>query len=217
MYYGWRVVGSAFIAQLFVVGFFTYAVSLLVEPIRSEFGVSLEQVMYSLTAATFVGLFMQPIGGILIDRYSVRTLMAIGALLYALGLYAAANSASLVQYIVFFALTMAIANAMVGSLSASAVISRWFTASRGRALGIAAIGTSVGGVIIPALISYWLGSVGWRGALENLALAVLVIVLPVVIIGIRSHPADVALMAEPSPAGVAQAKDEVLDMAGILR
>ena len=94
MYYGWRVVGSAFIAQLFVVGFFTYAVSLLVEPIRSEFGVSLEQVMYSLTAATFVGLFMQPIGGILIDRYSVRTLMAIGALLYALGLYAAANSAS---------------------------------------------------------------------------------------------------------------------------
>lgn len=217
MYYGWRVVGSAFIAQLFVVGFFTYAVSLLVEPIRSEFGVSLEQVMYSLTAATFVGLFMQPIGGILIDRYSVRKLMATGALLYALGLYAAANSASLIQYIVFFALTMAIANALVGSLSASAVISRWFTASRGRALGVAAIGTSVGGVIIPALISYWLGSVGWRGALENLALAVLVILLPVVIIGIRSHPIDVALMAEPSPSGTVQARDEELDMRGILR
>ena len=43
MFYGWRVVGSAFVAQMFVIGFFSYAVSLLVPPVRAEFGVSLEQ------------------------------------------------------------------------------------------------------------------------------------------------------------------------------
>ncbi len=217
MYYGWRIVGSSFVAQLFVVGFFTYAVSLLVEPIRAEFSVSLEQVMYSLTAATFLGLFMQPVGGALIDRYSVRTLMGVGAALYAIGLYAVANSANLIQYIVFFALTMAVANALVGSLSASAVISRWFTASRGRALGVSAIGTSVGGVVIPALISYWLGTVGWRGAMENLALAVLLIVLPVVLVGIRSRPSDVGLLPEPSPEGMTPGADQDMNMGDILR
>ena len=33
MFYGWRVVAGAFIAQLFVVGFYTYAASLLVGPV----------------------------------------------------------------------------------------------------------------------------------------------------------------------------------------
>ena len=71
--------------------------SLLVAPVRAEFGVSLEQVMYSLTSATFLGLFVQPLGGFLIDRYSVRIIMITGTLLCALGLYALAASTSITQ------------------------------------------------------------------------------------------------------------------------
>ncbi len=63
MFYGWRVVAGAFIAQLFVVGFYTYAASLLVGPVKDAFGVSLEQVMYSLAAATIAGLVVQPVAG----------------------------------------------------------------------------------------------------------------------------------------------------------
>ena len=219
MFFGWKVVGGGFTAQLFVVGFFTYAVSLLVTPVQAEFGVSLEQVMYSLTAATFLGLFMQPVAGAMIDRFSVRGIMIACALLYALGLYLTSLATSIGQYIGAFALTMALANALAGSLCSSAVISRWFVASRGRALGFAALGTSVGGVLIPALISYWLGTEGWRGALENLALCTLVIMLPVVAFTVRDHPADLGL----HPEGLAEAPPPVAgspvdqDMRGILR
>ena len=38
MFFGWYVVGGGFLAQMLVVGFFTYAVSLLVVPVRAEFG-----------------------------------------------------------------------------------------------------------------------------------------------------------------------------------
>jgi predicted MFS family arabinose efflux permease len=196
MFYGWRIVGGAFTAQLFVVGFFTYSVSLLVAPVRAEFGVSLEQVMYSLTSATFLGLFLQPLGGFLIDRYSVRIIMITGTLLCALGLYALAASTSITQYILAFALTMSVSSALVGPISSSAVISRWFSSSRGRALGIAAMGTSVGGVLIPALISHWLGEGGWRVAVQNLSYCILLIMLPAVILTIRSKPADLGLSAE---------------------
>ena len=198
MYYGWKIVGGGFTAQLFVVGFFTYAVSLLVAPVQAEFGATLEQVMYSLAAATFLGLFMQPLGGVLIDRYSVRVIMVVGTLLYAAGLFALSLSANIYQYIAAFAVTMAGCNAFAGPMCSSAVISRWFTASRGRALGIAALGTSVGGVIVPAMISYWLGEDGWRAALQNLAYCSLLIMLPVVALTVRSQPADVGLHAEGS-------------------
>lgn len=218
MFYGWRIVGSAFTAQLFVIGFFTYAVSLLTAPVRAEFGVSLEQVMYSLTAATFLGLFLQPLGGLLVDRVSVRAIMSWGTLLYAAGLYTLSLCTSISQYILVFALTMSLTNAFAGALSSSAVISRWFTGSRGRALGVAALGTSVGGVLIPALISYWLVQTGWRGALENLAYCVVLIMLPIVFLGIRSRPADIGMQPEPfeHKHGAVPAQDQNLDMKAIL-
>jgi MFS family permease len=217
MFYGWRVVGGAFTAQLFVVGFFSYAVSLLVAPVQAEFDASLEQVMYSLTAATFLGLFLQPLGGFLVDRYSVRVIMIVGTVLYALGLFSLSATIDINQYVIAFALTMSACNALAGPLCSSAVISRWFVASRGRALGIAALGTSVGGVLIPALITYWLNTEGWRGALQNLAYCILLIMLPVVILAIRSKPADVGLHPEGGSDAAANAGGQQhLDMKAIL-
>lgn len=197
MFYGWRVVGGAFVAQMFVIGFFTYAVSLLVAPVRDEFGASLEQVMYGLTAGTFIGLVLMPMAGVLVDRLPVRWLMTGGTLCYALGIFGLSHSSSIGQYIVLFGSTMALANAFAGPLCSSAVISRWFTLSRGKALGIAAIGTSVGGVVVPALLSWWLAQDSWRSALEQFALLILAVMLPIVFLTVRGKPSDVGMAPEP--------------------
>ena len=68
MFFGWRVVAGAFVGMVLVNGIFTYAFTVLVDPIREEFGASLEQVMYSLTIGTFFGLLVAPVMGTLIDR-----------------------------------------------------------------------------------------------------------------------------------------------------
>ncbi|CAA0106896.1 putative MFS-type transporter YhjX [Halioglobus japonicus] len=193
MSYGWRVVGGGFLSQAFVIGFFTYAVSLLTQPVQETFGVGVEMVMYSLTCGTFLGLFAMPIVGTLLDKLSVRKIFAAGIVLFAAGLWLVAQSTTIIQYIAIFGMTMALANAMAGSMISSAVVSRWFTEHRGRALGIAATGTSVGGVLIPGLITQWLPDYGWRGTLENLAIVLVVIVLPLVLWAIRSWPADVGI------------------------
>ncbi len=196
MFYGWRVVSGVFVAQLFVTGFFTYAVSLFVAPVRAEFRVTLEQVMYSLTVATLLGLVVTPVCGALIDKFPVRWLMTCGVVIFSAGLWLLSSSASITEYVVIFGLTMALANGLAGSMCGSAIISRWFTANRGRALGIAAMGTSVGGVAIPILASYWLGEYGWRGALQHLSILILLLMLPAVVLTVRGKPADVGLNAE---------------------
>ncbi len=201
MFFGWYVVAGTFTAQLLIVGFFTYGVSLLVGPIREEFGVSLEQVMYSMTIGTFTGLLATPICGALLDRYSVRWIISSGIVLFAGGMWLTAQSTNINEYIWLFGLTYSITNALAGAMAASTTVSRWFTSSRGKALGIAAIGTSAGGIIIPALTAYWIAATGWRGALENLAAFAILIVLPIVIISVRSKPEDMGTQAE----GVASA------------
>jgi hypothetical protein len=45
MYYGWFVVSGALLAQLTVVGFFTYVFSLLVLPLQVSFEASRSEVM----------------------------------------------------------------------------------------------------------------------------------------------------------------------------
>lgn len=89
---------------------------------------------------------------------------------------------------------MALANAFAGAAASQTTISRWFTSSRGRALGISAIGTSVGGIAIPALVTWWLETSGWRAALENLSFCVALIVLPIVVLTIRGKPSDIGML-----------------------
>lgn len=185
---GWRVVAGSFVSQAFVIGFFTYSVSLLTQPVQESFNVSVEMVMYSLTFGTFLSLAATPITGILIDRISVRRIFLAGILVFALGLWLLAKAATIIHYIVVFGITMALVNALAGSMISSAVVSRWFTNNRGKALGVAATGTSVGGVLVPGLISFWLPDHGWRGSLEYLAIVLLVAVAPVVFWSIRNWP-----------------------------
>jgi MFS family permease len=205
MFFGWYVVTGTFVAQLLIVGFFTYSVSLLVGPVRAEFDVSLEQVMYSMTAGTFFGLAAAPICGGLLDRYPVRWLMASGIIVFAAGLWWVANATSIAEYVLVFGLTLAVSNGLAGSMASSTTVSRWFSASRGKALGIAAIGTSAGGILIPGLMTHWIDTDGWRSALENLSLLTLLVALPLVVLTIRGRPEDIGLHAEGEAATTSDA------------
>lgn len=196
MFIGWRVVAGAFVGMLLANGLFTYGFTILVNPIRADFDASLEQVMYSLTLGTLGGLVLGPIVGTLIDRYSVRALMIAGGLITATGLYSLAQMQSILTFNIVFGITMALSMNTMSSMTGSAVVSRWFTRNRGKALGIAAMGTSLGGVIIPSLLTWWVDTGGWRAALENTALLTLVVVTPFLWFSVRNRPADLGLLPE---------------------
>ncbi len=220
MYAGWRVVAGTFFAQMMVIGFFIYAGSLLVEPVRAEFGATLEQVMYAMTGATLAGFVMMPLGGIAIDRYPARYVMGAGAAFGAAALYGLSQATSIAGYVILFSIAMSVTNAFVGSTSCSTVISRWFNKSRGRALGISAIGTSVGGIVIPAAFAASLEAVGWRMSLQYMSLLYLAILLPIVLFSISSSPQEAGVgndNAETAVSGEIPDMDKALSLGDILR
>ena len=186
MYYGWFVVSGALLSQVAIVGFFSYVFSLLVLPLQNSFDATRTDVMYSMSFTAMLGLFLAPTIGVLADKYPIRWLMVLGAAIFGAGLFALSLTQTLLQFTLLFGLVMGLSNQLLGPLCGSAIISRWFTDSRGKALGLAATGSSLGGILLPALFVYWLEDDGdWRSALQNLSYGVLFILLPYLIIVMR--------------------------------
>lgn len=200
MYYGWLIVAGAFLAQFFVTGFFTYGFPLLVVPVQTEFGVSRTEMMYGITWSTGLGLIVAPLVGMLADKWSIRGLMVIGAAALGFGLILISKSQNILQFSISFAIFICFANNLLGPMTGSTIVARWFSASRGRALGIAAIGTSVGGMAIPFLFDWGIGQLGWREMLFYFGVTVLLILLPYLLILLRNFPSDKGLTGEPQAA-----------------
>ena len=198
MYYGWLIVAGAFTAQFFVTGFFTYGFPLMVMPVEAEFGVSRTEVMYGITWATGLGLLVSPLIGMLADKWSIRGLMVIGAAAFGFGLILLSKSENILQFSLLFAVFICLANSLLGPLTGSTVVARWFSASRGRALGIAAVGTSLGGMVIPYLVDRGITDLGWREMMFYFGITVLLFLLPYLYLTMRNFPEDKGLAGEPN-------------------
>ncbi len=203
MDYGWRIVGTVFVAQLFMVGFFTYSYPLLVVPIEAEFNSGMEMISYGVIFSGGVGIILPLFIGPLVDRWSARFLMMIGTGFLAIGLAALSFAQNVYQFILCVGLLMGSGNILLGPITGQAVVSRWFTTARGRALGVAAIGTSVGGILLPSLIALGIEEIGWRMVLRVLAAVVAVTVGPLLFFVFRDHPKDLGLEPEGGEAAAA--------------
>lgn len=193
MFYGWVIVAGVLLAQLFMVGVWTYGFPRLVGPVQAEFGASLRDVQLGLTVGAIAGSAAAPLLGPVVDRWSARGLSIIGSLMLVAALWLMSVCQGVYQFAAIVAVVLNAGNLLLGPITGSTLVSRWFARTRGRALGIAATGTSIGGVLVPLLLGGWIQSLGWRGALQRLALCVAIVVVPMMVFGLRDDPRDKGL------------------------
>ena len=130
-----------------------------------------------------------PFMGMVIDRIGVRRLILVGSITLA-GAYALYSQITSPLHAYLIHLLFAVVLIGCGLNVAVILVSNWFEAKRGTALGIAIAGTSFGGMIFPPLITSLVASGGWRGAFMTLA-AVPIVLLVVAVVIVKSRPSDV--------------------------
>ena len=187
-------------------GMTVYGFGFWVEPWAQEFGASRGEIMIGITAMNAVSAVISPFLGHALDRYSIRTLTIIGSLLLALGMYLTSIASSIWFILVLYMLVFSIVVVLVGPLSASTLMAKWFDKNRGLAIGIASVGTSIGGLLLPILIGYSLVAYGWRDTHAYLAIMAIVLIIPPVWWVIRNTPEEKGLTPEEPaklPEGVA--------------
>lgn len=106
--------------------------------------------------------------GPLFDVKGALLPMLVGTLMIFGGLMAVANCTTVVQFIFALSICVALGNSLTITPLVG-VISHWFNLKRGRALGLATIGGSVGGIVIPLMLESLYDKVGFPWAIRILA------------------------------------------------
>jgi MFS family permease len=128
----------------------------------------LSRFMVTLTIPGFmlISAITMPVVGKLLDTYSIRSVLISGSFVYGFSLISLYFVNSYLAFILIFVLPIALGASLMGNLSVSKLVSRWFREHTGRALGIAALGVSFSGLVMPNLTNYLLNDLGlsWREA-----------------------------------------------------
>lgn len=199
MFYGWWLVAVGMLTLGVSTGTVMYAYSVLVLPLEREFHASRMAMMWGVTLSSLASALASMWFGPLADRGRIRGLMAAGALLLAAGLSVLSLTSAAWQVALCYVLFMGFAQVLLGPLTTSTLVARWFNRRRGLALGVLALGSSLGGFAIPPLLQYLIAQVGWRMACRVLALVVLAVTLPPVWLLVVSTPAEKGLAADGAP------------------
>lgn len=162
--------------------------SIIAVPLADEFQTSRMVLMLAMTAMEGASAVMSPFAGNLMDRVSLRKLMLMGGALLSGTHLVLSYVTSFNQVLLIYALLMAPAGLLLGPISTSVLLSRWFVERRGRALGIAIAGISMGAVVFPPLIQALLDSFHWREAFRLLALILLCFTIPAALLIVNRPP-----------------------------
>ena len=187
-YYRWIVVAYGVTLQAISVGTLIYCFTLFTLPWLEEFGSSRRDLMLTIALLQIGAGVMGPLAGRALDTFPLKWVILTGLACMVMGLMLAQRATALWHLWLVYATLMPITMTLTGTLAAQTLVSRWFTDNRGFALGISAIGTNVGGIVLPILVSAWLLQVGWRDTLNNLMFLAVAMILPLTFLVLSRSP-----------------------------
>ncbi len=201
IFYGWWILLAAVVCMTIASGVTFWAVGIYVVPLEEEFGWSRWSIQFGVAIGLLMAGLAAPITGKTIQRFGARRCIALGTLVTFASFALLAQAETLWQWFLY----QGINNIMRGFMfyvPFQVIISTWFDKKRGRAVGILAIGFSLGGLIVPVM-QWIVDNVGWQESFFFAGGIITAFFLPVSLLLLRNHPQDKGLEidGEPRPAG----------------
>lgn len=192
-FYGWRMVLVAFCVDFVAVGFFFYSYGVFFKAIAEDFGGSRLGIAFGLTVTNIVGAIAAPYVGRALDKYPLKRVMGVGATFMAVGFLGLSFVRNPIEFYLVLGIFVGFGASSMGSLATSKLVANWFDRRRGTALGIAAAGVSLSGVIMPYISAELINNYGWREGFLVYGLFTLLVVLPMVLRFVVSRPEDIGM------------------------
>ena len=200
-YYGWYIVGVGILVNIAGTFAFSSTLSIFLKPITEELGVSRGAFSLIRTFEIGVAAMIVPLLGPWIDRHGGRGVLVLGVLMEGAGLMLSSLVQSFWQFVLVRCSLVIAGEALLGSLVINVTIAQWFVRKRGRAMGIANLGTGIAKLGIPLVAASLFVLIGWRNTWAVFGIiAPLLVVVPALIF-VRRRPEDIGLRPDGEPPG----------------
>jgi sugar phosphate permease len=185
---GWIIVASLFVVLMFVFGSGYNTGGLFFPHLLKHFGWPRAQLstLQGLALPISAGI-SAPLIGWLLDRVEARIVMVAGAIMTGASFLIASRVDSFGPLFGAYVL-LGVGIGASTLLPCALVIANWFGARRGLAMGLAFAGTSLGGAAMTLVGNFAIARGGWREGYVALAIPMFVVVIPLVIIVVRTRP-----------------------------
>lgn len=186
--HSWNVLAVAIFAVASALGLTITVFSFFVLHWAQEFNATRAELLLALSISYVGAACLLPFSGRAMDRYPMRMLGAVGIGCLCLGLLLTSFATAVWQLYVIYALVFSITEAVTGQLFAQTVAAKWFLRHRGLALGLGALGSSIGALIYPGLVAWLLDAFTWRETMQILAFGVASTVIPMILLVVKRPP-----------------------------
>ncbi len=192
---GWSVVWVAFAVATCAWGISFYGPSVFLQTLHTTRGWSIATISTAITAHfLFSAVIVSQLPAIH-RRFGLADVTSAGIVASALGIIAWA-SVTEPWHLYGAAMLTGAGWALTSGAAINAMISRWFDADRPKALSMAFNGASVGGIVIAPLWVFLIGWLGYQNAAVLMAIAMLVIVVPLIQRHLHRSPVDLGLAVD---------------------
>jgi len=186
IYYGWWVVGGAFLLLFCSVGTHFYAFPVFFDVMVREMEWTRTQAALALTVGTFVvGAVGLLVGG-LIHKVGLRPVMLCGTLIGGLGFLLLTTVTEPWQFYLYYGLVLSAGMAGIEAVPTMTAVETWFDRGKSAALGIATTGMGVGGVVMAPLAGWLISKYDWQIAFAFMAGIVILVGIPISVIIMRT-------------------------------
>lgn len=191
-FYGWVVVALGFVTLGIAFGIW-YSYSVFILAVIKEFGWTRAAASSIFSVFIISQALMNPITGMLQDRFGPRIVIPLGAVVLALSLALTSRAQSLWHYTIAYGVFAGTGVSLLGFTSHAAFMPKWFERKRGLAVGIAMAGIGFGMLFLIPLVEKSISTFGWRSTYLYLAGLVLFLVGPLNFIFSRTSPESLGL------------------------
>ncbi len=194
-FYGWLMVVVA------MAGYFasgpgqSHIFSVFILPLSEDLGLAQTEISSAYALATLAAAFGLPYIGRLIDRYGMRRVVLITATLLGFAAIAFGRVQGLIMLSLLFGALRFLGQGTL-MLSSSNLVAQWFSAKRGFAASLMALGFSASVALHPPFAQWLIDQVGWRDAWLWLGITTWVFYLPLVFFLVQNKPEDIGLLPD---------------------
>lgn len=191
-FYGWFIVAASFILMASAMGIAYNCASLFIKPVSEDLGFTRQQINMTVTIRFVCQMILAFLSGKIFVRYNIKRLMQVSSIVLAVSYFCYSFSNTLLTYYIITCI-VSFSVVLLTVLPLSLILSNWFYERRGLTIGIAFMGSGVGGMIFNSLCGIWLTSFGWRITYQILAVLMFLMIAPCVFFIIRIYPKDIGL------------------------